>query len=109
VTVEEVASETEGDTTIRTWALDPVEHAVERARSDNKPGIQRGHRRDGGRLAAGRAGGFDTAELLDRLRYFADVVERWAGPAEREAFARIDEATGWRERGGRNGGGDDEE
>jgi len=44
--------------------------------------------------------GFDTAELLDRLRYFADVVERCGGPAEREAFARIDEATGWRERAG---------
>jgi len=53
--------------------------------------------------------GFDTAELLDRLRYFADVVERCGGPAEREAFARIDEATGWGSGRGRNGGGDDEE
>ncbi|TKX76897.1 DUF447 domain-containing protein, partial [Halorubrum sp. SD626R] len=29
---------------------------------------------------------------------FADVVERCGGPAEREAFARIHEATGWRDR-----------
>jgi len=52
--------------------------------------------------------GFDTAELLDRLRYFADVVERCGGPAEREAFTRIGEATGWRERAGERRGGDDE-
>jgi len=32
VTVEEIASETEGGTTVRTWALDPVEHAVVRER-----------------------------------------------------------------------------
>jgi len=48
--------------------------------------------------------GFDTAELLDRLRYFADVVERCGGPAEREAFTRIGEATGWRERAGNGAG-----
>ena len=39
---------------------------------------------------------YDTAELLDRLQYFADVVDRCGDPAEREAFARIDEATEWR-------------
>jgi len=100
VTVEEVASETEGDTTIRTWALDPVEHAVVRERV---PTINRGFSAViDATVAASRLDvpGFDTAELLDRLRYFADVVERCGGPAEREAFARIDEATGWRERAG---------
>ncbi|AXG07352.1 DUF447 family protein [Haloplanus rubicundus] len=41
---------------------------------------------------------FDTETLLDRLDYFAETVERCGGPAEREAFARIDDLTGWRER-----------
>nr|WP_144798529.1 DUF447 domain-containing protein [Halorubrum depositum] len=96
VTAAAVGSETEGDTTIRTWALDPVESAVLQERV---PTVNRGF----GALvdatvAASRLDvpGFDTAELLDRLAYFADVVDRCGGPAEREAFARIDEATGWR-------------
>jgi len=42
--------------------------------------------------------GYETATLLDRLAYFADVVDRCGGPREREAFARIDEVTGWRAR-----------
>ncbi|WP_128903816.1 DUF447 domain-containing protein [Halorubrum amylolyticum] len=98
VTAEEVASDVEGDTTIRTWALDPVEHAVVRERV---PTVNRGF---GAVIDATVAASrldvpeFDTAELLDRLRYFADVVERCGGPAEREAFARIGEVTGWRER-----------
>jgi hypothetical protein len=41
---------------------------------------------------------FDTETLLDRLGYFADTAERCGGPAEREAFERIDELTGWRDR-----------
>jgi hypothetical protein len=96
VTAEEVGSETEGDTTIRTWALDPVESAVRRERV---PTINRGFGAVvEATVAASRLDvpGFDTAELLDRLAYFADVVDRCGGPAEREAFARIDEATGWR-------------
>ncbi|WP_435097108.1 DUF447 domain-containing protein [Halorubrum sp. N11] len=100
VTVEEVASETEGDTTIRTWALDPAESAVVRERV---PTVNRGFGAVvDATVAASRLDvpGFEAAELLDRLRYFADVVERCGGPAEREAFARIDEATGWRERAG---------
>ena len=98
VTVEEIGRETEGDTTVRTWALDPVEQAVVRERV---PTINRGFGAVvDATVAASRLDvpEFDTAELLDRLRYFADVVERCGGPAEREAFARIDEATGWRER-----------
>jgi len=98
VTVEEVASEREGDTTIRTWALDPVESEVVRERV---PTVNRGFGAVvDATVAASRldVSGFETAELLDRLRYFAAVVERCGGPAEREAFARIDEATGWRER-----------
>ena len=96
VTVEEIGSETEGDTTIRTWALDPVESTVLRERV---PTVNRGFGAVvDATVAASRLDvpGFDTAELLDRLTYFADVVDRCGGSAEREAFARIDEATGWR-------------
>ena len=41
---------------------------------------------------------YDADELLDRLAYFADVVERCGGPREREAFARVDAVSGWRDR-----------
>jgi hypothetical protein len=41
---------------------------------------------------------YDTGTLLDRLDYFAETVERCGGPAERAAFDRIDELTGWRAR-----------
>ncbi|WP_280587932.1 DUF447 domain-containing protein [Halorubrum sp. Boch-26] len=96
VTVDAVGSETEGDTTIRTWALEPVESEVLRERV---PTINRGFGSVvDATVAASRLDvpGFDTDALLDRLTYFADVVDRCGGPAEREAFARIDEATGWR-------------
>ena len=102
VTVEEVGSEVDSDTTVRTWALDPVEQAVVRERV---PTVNRGFGAVvDATVAASRldVAGFDTGELLDRLRYFADVVERCGGPAEREAFAGIDEATGWRERAERD-------
>ncbi|WP_049947647.1 DUF447 domain-containing protein [Candidatus Halobonum tyrrellensis] len=41
---------------------------------------------------------YDTAHLLDRLAYFERVVDRCGGAREREAFARLSAATGWRER-----------
>ena len=97
VRVEAVAAETEGDTTIRTWELEPVESAVV---AERVPTVNRGFGAVvDATVAASRLDvpSFDTEELLDRLRYFADVVDRCGGPAEREAFARIDEATGWRE------------
>ena len=98
VDAEEIGAETEGDTTIRTWELSPVDSAVV---SERVPTVNRGFGAVvDATVAASRLDvpAFDTAELLDRLRYFADVVERCGGPAEREAFARIDEATGWRDR-----------
>ncbi|WP_096591675.1 DUF447 domain-containing protein [Halorubrum ezzemoulense] len=100
VRAEEVAAEAEGETTIRTWELSPVESAVV---AERVPTVNRGFGAVvDATVAASRLDvpSFDTAELLDRLRYFADVVERCGGPAEREAFDRIDEATGWRERDG---------
>jgi len=96
VRVEEMGSEVDGDITIRTWALTPVESEVRRR---TIPTINRGFGAVvDATVAASRLDvpAFDTDELLDRLRYFADVVERCGGPAEREAFARIDEATEWR-------------
>jgi hypothetical protein len=107
VTATEVGSETEGDTTIRTWALEPIESAV---RAERVPAINRGFGAViDATVAASRLDvpGFDTGELLDRLAYFADVVDRCGGPAEREAFARIDEATGWRSLAAERGSGDD--
>jgi len=95
VRVEELGSEVDGDVTIRTWALTPVESEICRR---TVPTINRGF---GAVIDAAVAASrldvpaFDTDELLDRLRYFADVVERCGGPAERAAFARIDESTGW--------------
>ncbi|ELZ34798.1 DUF447 domain-containing protein [Halorubrum tebenquichense] len=107
VQAEEVAVETEGDTTIRTWELEPVESAVV---AERVPTVNRGFGAVvDATVAASRLDvpSFDTGELLDRLRYFADVVERCGGPAEREAFRRIDEATGWRERDRSRGEGRD--
>ncbi|SFR30615.1 DUF447 domain-containing protein [Halorubrum sodomense] len=98
VDVGEVAVETEGDTTVRTWALSPVESEVV---TERVPTVNRGFGAVvDATVAASRLDvpAFDADELLERLEYFADVVERCGGPAEREAFARIDEATGWRER-----------
>ncbi|MFC5135649.1 MULTISPECIES: DUF447 domain-containing protein [Haloferacaceae] len=96
VRVETIDSEVRGDTTVRTWALEPVESEVV---SERVPTINRGFGAVvDATVAASRLDvpGYDTAGLLDRLGYFADVVDRCGGPAEREAFVRIDEATGWR-------------
>ena len=98
VTASEVDHETMGETTVRTWALDPGESAV---CTERVPTINRGF---GAVIDAAVAASrldvpsAETATLFDRLRYAADVVDRCGGPAEREAFARIDEATGWRGR-----------
>jgi len=99
VTVSEVDREAMGETTVRTWALEPVESAV---RTERVPTINRGFGAVvDAAVAASRLDvpSAETAALLDRLRYAADVVDRCGGVKEREAFARIDEATGWRGRG----------
>lgn len=98
VTVREIDRETMGATTVRTWALDPGERAV---RTERVPTINRGFGAVvDAAVAASRLDvpSAETAALLNRLRYAADVVDRCGGPAEREAFARIDEATDWRSR-----------
>ena len=91
------AGEDEGTEWVR-WALHPRTATV---RERTVPTINRGfYAVVDATVAASRLDvpAFDTAALLDRLAYFADTVERCGGPAEREAFARVDELTGWRER-----------
>ncbi|GAB3418516.1 hypothetical protein GCM10027435_18660 [Haloparvum alkalitolerans] len=98
VAVERVDAREENGTTIREWALAPVESAV---LDERVPTINRGFGAViDATVAASRLDvpSFDEATLLDRLRYFAETVERCGGPREREAFARIDDATGWRDR-----------
>ncbi len=97
VRAEETGSETSDGTTIRTWELHPVEGAV---RDRRAPTVNRGFGAVvDATVAASRLDvpAYETTELLDRLEYFADVVKRCGGSAERDAFARIDEATGWRD------------
>jgi len=91
-------SGTEGDTEWVRWALTPVDSGV---RERTVPTINRGfYAVIDATVAASRLDvpAYDTEALLDRLDYFADTVERCGGPAEREAFARIDEYTDWRQR-----------
>ena len=98
VEAHQAGERAEGDTTIRTWELHPVESTV---RDERVPTINRGFGAVvDATVAASRLGipGFDDETLCDRLDYFATTVEKCGGPAEREAFARIDEATDWRDR-----------
>jgi hypothetical protein len=91
------AGEDEGTEWVR-WALAPTSSTV---RERTVPTINRGfYAVVDATVAASRLDvpAFDTATLLDRLDYFAETVARCGGPAEREAFARIDDLTGWRER-----------
>ena len=89
--------EDEGTEWVR-WALIPQSAT---ARDRSVPAINRGfYAVVDATVAASRLDvpAFDTETLLDRLDYFAETVERCGGPAEREAFARVDDLTGWRER-----------
>ncbi|WP_396611969.1 DUF447 domain-containing protein [Haloferax sp. S1W] len=78
------------------WELRPIDAAVEQTRPFT---INRafGAVIDA-TVAASRLDvpAFDTDELLSRLAYFEETVAACGGQAEREAFERIDEHTGWR-------------
>ncbi|MFB6304233.1 MAG: DUF447 domain-containing protein [Haloferacaceae archaeon] len=98
VDAERVTTGEEGGTRWRRWRLDPVEHGV---REERVPTINRGFNAVvDATVAASRLDvpAYETAALVDRLEYFASVVEACGGPAEREAFARVDEYTDWRDR-----------
>ena len=68
------------------WALHPEESTVEH---ETVPTTNRGYYAVvEATVAASRldVDAYDREELLDRLRYFADVVERCGGERERAAF-----------------------
>ncbi|ELZ80648.1 hypothetical protein C454_10096 [Haloferax gibbonsii ATCC 33959] len=93
-----VDSGEDGGTEWEEWELRPVDAAVEQRRPFT---INRGFGAViDATVAASRLDvpAFDTDDLLDRLAYFAETVGKCGGEREREAFARIDELTGWRER-----------
>jgi hypothetical protein len=86
VSVERREKGEEGGTQWVEWALHPRESAVERERV---PTTNRGYYAVvEATVAASRldVDAYDRAVLLDRLRYFADVVDRCGGEREREAF-----------------------
>ncbi|WP_313690781.1 DUF447 domain-containing protein [Halorarum halobium] len=98
VTVERVGSGTEGDTEWLDWHLAPVETV---SREPEPTTIDRGFAAViEATVVASRldVSGYDTGELLDRLAYFADVVDRCGGPRERAAFETLSTATEWRKR-----------
>ena len=97
VHVERVDAGERGGTRWVDWHLHVVDGAVERT------GVRTINRAFGAvvdaTVAASRldVASYDTAVLVDRLRYFETVVEACGGPAEREAFATLSDASGWRE------------
>lgn len=98
VEVEKVASGDSGGTQWVDWHLSPTESVVVDG------GVRTLDRATlavvDATVAASRLDvpDYDTDELLDRLAYFDDVVERAGGDRARAAFDVIDEATEWRER-----------
>lgn len=98
VGAERVAAGEEEGTRWRRWRLDPREHEVRRQRV---PTINRGFNAViDATVAASRLDvpAYETAALLDRLEHLGTVVDACGGPAEREAFARVDAHVGWRDR-----------
>lgn len=97
VAAEPIDNGENGGTRWKRWALRPVERGtVEAARPLT---INRGfYAVIDATVAASRLDvpGFDTATLLDRLRYFEETVEKCGGPRERAAFETLSEETGWR-------------
>jgi len=98
VDVEPVEEGESDGTRWERWRLRPVDAAVVES---VVPTINRGFAAViEATVAASRLDvpAYDTEALRSRLRYFADVTERCGGRPEREAFAALDDATGWRER-----------
>ncbi|RLM57304.1 DUF447 family protein [Halobellus sp. Atlit-31R] len=98
VAVERVDAGESGGTRWERWELAPIESAVVET---TVPTINRGFAAViDATVATSRLDvpTYDTGELLARLRYFAETVERCGGRPEREAFAALDDETAWRER-----------
>jgi hypothetical protein len=97
VDARRVATGEDGGTRWERWALRPGAGAVRRERV---PTVNRGfHAVVDATVAASRLDvpAYDADRLRERLRYCAATVERCGGPAERAAFARLDDLTGWRD------------
>jgi len=98
VRAERVDAGEEGDTRWEEWRLHPVAAA---APDPVVPRINRGFAAViEATVAASRLDvpAYDTDDLLARLRWLADVVDRCGGRPERAAFATLDAETGWRGR-----------
>ena len=98
VKVESVETGEDGGTRWEEWELRPVESAVIAERPYT---IDRAFAAVvEATVAVSRldVDSYDQTALLDRLDYFATVVDRCGGAETREAMATIDEETGWRER-----------
>lgn len=96
VEAERVDAGESGGTRWEEWELRPGESAV---LDERVPTTNRGYYAVvEATVAASRldVDAYDTGALLDRLRYFAETVDACGGPAEREAFARLDAVTEWR-------------
>jgi len=98
VEVEQVDAGEDGSTRWEEWTLRPVESV----RREHDPATtNRGYYAViEATVAASRldVDAYDTATLLDRLAYFAEVVDTCGGDRERAAFDRLTELTGWRDR-----------
>ena len=98
IEAESVEGGTDGGTEWEQWELRPIaEGTVERSQPLT---INRGfYAVVDATVAASRLDvpSFDTEQLVDRLRYFEETVEKCGGPWEREAFATLSHETGWRE------------
>jgi len=106
VEVEKVDAGERGGTEWVDWHLRPTDAAVER--TDVRT-INRGFGAViDATVAVSRLDvpSYDTEELLTRLRYFADVVDRCGGPAEREAFETLREVSEWDRRNHDDGNGE---
>ncbi|WP_229663857.1 DUF447 domain-containing protein [Halobellus salinus] len=98
VRAEQVDAGEDGGTRWETWRLHPVAAA---APEPAVPRINRGFAATiEATVAASRLDvpAYDTDDLLARLRWLADVVDRCGGRPEREAFATLDTETAWRDR-----------
>lgn len=97
VDVESLEAGVDGGTEWEEWAVTPVESRVVAERPFT---ANRGYYAVvEATVAASRLDvpGYETDALRERLDYFAGVCETCGGEREREAFALLDDLTGWRE------------
>jgi hypothetical protein len=101
VDAERVYADEEAGTRQERWRLTPGEASVD---CEGVPTVNRAFAAVvDATVAASRldVDAYDEGDLLGRLAYDARVVEACGGPEERDAFDRVDELVGWRERSDR--------